>query len=413
MRFCLLVSLLRLALSPFAVAPLCLSSLCGCASRDDAATEQPAVAPGQPVSARVLAARRIELRYVLPEQDVAAKSTATQWSLGAPVKDELADPNQIVYDGAYIEKYVDRAIGPIACGPATYVIVTPQGERSVVAGLDGAYLGQRFSAEDLVRFLKTRAVGKRIERVFRVNNAEAVKVLRDHPESLATKQLHESPWDKDTRTIIYLLGLVQYEPAYPLLVSLAQDGNPGIRYDAIIALGRMAGGVPAAIDELEKLLGNKNDGGTAADALAMAGDPALPAILRALDHPDWMARNHLVFSVGRHADPSVAAPALRKVMAHRDAEMREWGVAVVADLISRGGPEEGKPYVAELAARLLEDSNKNTRRGAALALLNMKSFAAPAEAALRQAAEKEQNSQARDFAQQALQGLKADGERQP
>jgi hypothetical protein len=91
MRFCLLVSLLRLALFPCAVAPLCLSSLCGCASRDDAATERPAVAPAQPVSARVLAAGRIELRYVLPEQEVAAKSTATQWSLGVPVKGELAE----------------------------------------------------------------------------------------------------------------------------------------------------------------------------------------------------------------------------------------------------------------------------------------------------------------------------------
>jgi len=240
-----------------------------------------------------------------------------------------------------------------------------------------------------------------------------VKALRDYPESLATKQLHKSPWDKDTRTIIYLLGLIQYEPAYPSLVALTKDANPGIRFDAIIALGRMADGVPAAIDELEKLLGNKDDGRTAANALAMAGERALPAIIRALDHPDYLARNQVVFSLGSHADPPVAAPALRKVMAHSDAEMREWGLAIVADLISRGGPEEGKPYVSELAACLKEDSNENTRRGAALALLNMKSFAAPAEAALKHAAEKEQNSQARDSAQQALQGLKAERERQP
>src|SRR5205085_8625965 len=51
-----------------------------------------------------------------------------------------------------------------------------------------------------------------------------------------------------------------------------------------------------------------------------------------------------------------------------------------------------------------------TRRGAALALLNMKSFAAPAESALRQAAEKEQDSQGREFARMALQELKSEQE---
>jgi hypothetical protein len=373
------------------------AALAGCGNPGTAATGQP--------SARVLSAGRIEVRYVLPEQDAASKSTAKQWSLAAPVEGELSDPNRIVYDRAYMEKYVEWAIGPIACGPAAYVIVTPQGEMSFVSGPN--HLGQKFKAEDLIRFLKTRTTGNRIERVFRVKNAEAVKVLRDYPES---KQLQESPWDRDTRMVIQLLGLAQYEPAYASLVGLTKDANPGIRFDALIALGRMAGGVPAAIDELEKLLGNKDDGGTAAEALAMAGEGALPAILRALDHPDWMVRNHVVCSLGSHADPSVAVPALRKVLAHSDAEMREWGVAVVADLIAHGGPEEGKPYVAKLASCLLEDTNPNTRRGAALALLNMKSFAAPAEAALRQAAA-DQNSEARDIAQKALEGLKFERER--
>jgi hypothetical protein len=85
----------------------------------------------------------------------------------------------------------------------------------------------------------------------------------------------------------------------------------------------------------------------------------------------------------------------------------------VVDLITKGGPQEGKPYLAELAALLKEDPNENTRHGAALALLNMKEFAAPAEETLRYAAEKEQNSQARDFAQRALQELQVERERQP
>jgi hypothetical protein len=119
----------------------------------------------------------------------------------------------------------------------------------------------------------------------------------------------------------------------------------------------------------------------------------------------------VVFALGRHADAAIATPVLRRVLVHSDAEVRECGVAVVADLIARGGPEEGKPYVEDLAARLSEDTSANARRGAALALLNMKSFAASAESALRQAAEKEQDSQGRDFASRALRELKSEQER--
>jgi len=385
----------------------------GCFAGCQQTHQQPS--QGQSPQARVIQETVVEVRYRLPNQEsLKGESSSGRWGLAAPVEAELSDPNRIVYDQSYVEKYVDWAANtPIADGPGIYVIVTPQGERSVSSGRDAAYLGKRFSAEHLVGFLQARTAGKSVERTFQVNSAEAVKALRDYPESLAAKRLNESPWDRDTRAVIQLLGLVPYEPAHPQLVALAKDANPGIQFDAIIALGRIARGVPAAIDDLEKLLDDKATRRTAASALAMAGEPALPAIMRALDHPDETARNHVVFSLGRHADPDVAVPALRKVLVHPDAQMREWGVAVIVDLITGGGPEAGQPFVAELATRLVEDPNENTRRGAALALLNMKSLAAPAEAALRHAAEKDQNSQARDFAQRALQALKDEPEQQP
>src|SRR5688572_21606989 len=176
--------------------------------------------PGQQGSkrAKVVQAKFIEVRYRLPNQQaLAGKSSVARWGLAAPVEAELADPNRIVYDQEYIEKYVDwAAAGSIACGPATYVIVTPQGERSVQSGHDELYLGQRFSAEDFLTFLKTRAAGMSVERTFRVNHAEAVKLLRENPESSAARQLQESPWDRDTRIVVGLLGLIPYEPAYPL-----------------------------------------------------------------------------------------------------------------------------------------------------------------------------------------------------
>src|SRR5262245_27384592 len=228
--------------------------------------------------AKIIQGTLIEVRYRLPDQEaLKGESSAARWGLAAPVEAGLSDPNRIVYDQHYIEQYVEwAAITPIACGPGSYVIVTPQGERTVHSGSDEAYLGNRFSADHLVAFLKTRMAGKSVERTFRVDNAEAAMVLRDYPDSHAAKRLFESPWDRDARMIIGLLGLVPYEPAYPMLVTLAKDPNAGIQYEAIMALGRLAGAVPAAVDELEKLLGDKSASKPAAGAVAMAGSPGLP-----------------------------------------------------------------------------------------------------------------------------------------
>jgi hypothetical protein len=155
--------------------------LTGCQSAHEERAQQ------GPARVKVVREKFIEVRYRLPNQQaLAAKSSAARWGLAAPAQGELADPNRIVYDQEYIEKYVDWAANaPIACGPATYVIVTPQGERSVQTGHDAIYLGRRFSAEDLVKFLKTRAAGTSVERTFRIGHAEAVKVLRDNPESMS------------------------------------------------------------------------------------------------------------------------------------------------------------------------------------------------------------------------------------
>jgi HEAT repeat protein len=398
---CLFMKLISLAIVMGGWAWICFA---GCQATYEAPAQK------GPARAKVADGKFIEVRYRLPNQQaLAGKSSAARWGLAAPVEAGQADPNRIVYDQEYIEKYVDwAAAGSIACGPATYVIVTPQGERSVQSGHDELYLGQRFSAEAFLTFLKTRAAGMSVERTFRVNHAEAVKLLRENPESSIARQLQESPWDRDTRMVVGLLGLIPYEPAYPLIVSLAKDPNRDVQDAAILALGRLAGRVPAAVDELEKLLGEESARSAAASALVMAGEAALPAITRSLDHPDWIVRNLMVHSLGSHADAAIATPVLRRVLLHSDAEVREWGVGVIVDRIARGGPEQGQPFAEALSARLVEDTSANTRRSAALALLNMKLFAAPAESALRQAAEKEKDSQARRFASEALQALESE-----
>jgi HEAT repeat protein len=357
----------------------------------------------EPKRATVVEVQFVELRYTLPEQeDAAGKSTAARWGVGAPVENEISHPTKIIYDQAYIEKYVDWMMQEHGCGSAEYWIVTPHGERTVQGGLDEVYLGRRFAADDLVEFLKSRVEGKRAERTFRGTNEKAVKVLRGQTGS--AKRLEDSPWDNDTRSVITLLGLAEYGPARPYLAALAKEENSATRYVAAIALGRVARADAKAVDDLETLLGNEATRSEAATGLVAAGKSALPVLLRALDHRDKVVRNQVVHAMAG-ADDAVSIPVLRQGMAHADSELRERSVTTVVDWIQRRGPESGKPFVNDLATLLCDDTNVNTRRGAALALENMKSFAAPAKAALARAAEKEGNSKVGEFAKMALEEI--------
>ena len=71
----------------------------------------------------------------------------------------------------------------------------------------------------------------------------------------------------------------------------------------------------------------------------------------------------------------------------------------------RPGSEAGEPFVDVLAKRLTDESS-DTRRGAALALLNMGARAAGAKATLKKAAAEDSSSSVRDFAKRALAAIR-------
>src|SRR5262245_25536927 len=105
----------------------------------------------------------VTVRFLLPVQEKQPGSVE-KWGLAAPVVDGFSDPNLIVYDDDYVERYLPRMIhSPPQCGAATYSISTPDGIIKFTGGLDTVYLGRDFRADDLVRFLKTRTEGKRAE----------------------------------------------------------------------------------------------------------------------------------------------------------------------------------------------------------------------------------------------------------
>jgi len=345
------------------------------------------------------------LRYWLPAQDLSAKkSSVERWGLAAPIIGEFSDPNALVYDQAYIDAYVNWAIDtPISCGPATYWIATPQKVLEVNSGLDEAELGRRFRADDLLAFLKRRIDGKAIERTFKINRADAAKMLREQPESLVARRLGQSPWDGHTATVVSLLGLAQYKPAYPLLKSLVKDRSPGVRYAAVIGLGRLSAVVPEAVPALARLLPDKELGGDAATALTFAGAAAVPVFIEAMNHPDDIVRNRAVYGL-RGLDLEVGLPGLLAALEHKDTTIRKQGLSVVIDLQGRSVPVGKDALVAALGRRLL-DGDDETRRSAAIALVNLKGAAARARPALLKAAAGDPDDTIRRCAQQALDAI--------
>lgn len=344
------------------------------------------------------------LTYRLPAKS-AGESTAETWGLAAPKDDEgYSDPNRIVYDDAYVDAYVDWAVNsPIACGAATYRVSTPDGVKNVSSGLDESYLGGQFRAERLMAFLKQRLEGEAVERTFRVTNAELARVLRENPDSTSARRLKLSPWDRDTCSVISLLGLVRYKPALPQFKALLEDPNAGVRYTAFVAIGRLAAEMPDAVDHLVGLLGDEHRGGDAASALALADAAAVPALMTAIDSDEPTVRHRAVGVLGG-IPIEAAEPALLAALDHRDEELRHVAVAVVLDMQTRGVAIDSDKLIDAVARRLADDANDDTRRTAAIVLLN----AGPRAARVRDVLEKaaaDRSSYAAGYAKRAIEAI--------
>jgi HEAT repeat protein len=349
----------------------------------------------------------VTLRYLLPVQDPAEKkSSAVQWGVAAPVVDGFSDPNLIVYDQAYMERYVHWAVDtPIACGEAMYLITAAEGVLQVSGGLDESYLGQRFRADDLLRFLRTRTEGKTVERTFRVEYPEAVRVVQEHPQSLAARRLRHSPWERDTLSVVRLLSLARYKQAHPLFQALLKDPSLEVRTAVVLALGRIAAVVPEAIKDLTRLLPDLGLGSAAADGLTMAGGVAVPALIEAMNHQDAIVNNRAVFALARLHPFGDAVPGLLAALEHRNHTIRKWALSVVIDLQGRGVTITSHELIDTLGLRLA-DGDDEIRLQAAIALVNLKEGAARARPALLKAAE-DPNSMVGQYAREALKAIDA------
>ncbi len=275
----------------------------------------------------------------------------------------------IVYDDTRILNHVAALLsGDTICGCAKYSVVTPNGIVEFTGSLDKLYLGSKFDAEDLLAFLKLRLDGKTVEREFRIKNPKLAEAYRERIKKgkRFTARLSYSPWDKDVASAMSLLSQAQHSSARETFVRLTEDSTAHIRYTAVHGLGQLAPKDPRAVNDLVQLLSNKELRRLAAEAMGQAGKVAVPALIKALDHPDEVTRNHVIFGIAR-ADNTVSIPVLNVGLRSKDSSMRLWATNVIVDMLGRGVRIENKDIMARLTD-LLSDQDSDTRRCAKIAL---------------------------------------------
>lgn len=108
----------------------------------------------------------------------------------------------------------------------------------------------------------------------------------------------------------------------PLIAAL---GNQDwiVRMHATKALGRIKN--PSAIEPLIPLLQDKVKAvrEEATVALAAIGNAALPSLLEALKHPEWLVRLHAVEALGKMRSPAAVEPLLSALFNDHDQAIRE------------------------------------------------------------------------------------------
>ena len=347
----------------------------------------------------------IVLHYILPAAQVPGATPGARHRSGGD-SDGTSDPTSIVYDETRVREHVRCVLSGLCIdGVANYSILTPEGPIKFHGGLDEEYLGTAFNADDLTSFLQRRLDGETVEREFRIKDPDLVAAYRKRRTQNSERveeRLSLSPWDRDTVAVINLLSKGRYAPARPLFSEMTHDQSKPVRYSAVFALGRIAPAAPEVVADLALLLSDQELRPEAVDAMAMAGEVAVPALIQALEHPDEAVRNRVV-----HALPwmavDAATPVLLAALRHDTPSIRLWAVSAVADMQGRGMDVSDRAIVDALAA-LLQDENADTRRRAAISLLNLGPAAARAILALKAAA-KDPRPSVRRYATEAIRAI--------
>jgi HEAT repeat protein len=153
----------------------------------------------------------------------------------------------------------------------------------------------------------------------------------------------------------------------PGLIRALRNRDPAVQYDAVEALGELAD--PAATDALLGALTGDHYSGIrwkAAEALAKIGSPAVPSLIRALDHPDEDIRWKAAVTLGEIGDPRCIEPLIG-LLSDTDRFVRSRAAYALSCI--------GSPAIPALS-ETLEEAPSEVRRGIVTALGKMNDPAA-------------------------------------
>jgi hypothetical protein len=304
--------------------------------------------PPQPSTA-IAAEKAPTVRYMVPADQPEVASSSPKWGLAAPVVEACSDPNQIVYDGQYLEAYFEWAHGrTISCGIGTYCFVTPEGEILVESGLDERYLGMRFRTADLIRFLERRLDSPKVYREFTVPGASAMR------PRFVQECSQVSPWDRDTSTVISLLAKAESKEAYPHFTRLLDDPSLRVREAVLMGLSRISNVVPKAADDIARMLEVSELRGVAVTALSLAGENAVPAIVHAFDHRDSTVRNQAVVAITCMPSIDAAVRCLITALNHDYLDVRVRALDALQYMLSQKVQIQNPELIAILEQRVKE-----------------------------------------------------------
>lgn len=129
-----------------------------------------------------------------------------------------------------------------------------------------------------------------------------------------------------------ILASIADERVYGPLVVALRSADWIVRMHAAKALGRVKN--RAAVDPLIPLLQDKVKAvrEEVATALASIGEAAIPSLLEALQHTEWLVRLHAVESLGKTKSPRAVEPLLALLFNDQDSAVREDIVKALGDI---------------------------------------------------------------------------------
>jgi HEAT repeat protein len=129
-----------------------------------------------------------------------------------------------------------------------------------------------------------------------------------------------------------ILATIADERVLAPLITALRSGDWIVRMHAAKALGRVRNAV--AVEPLIPLLQDKVKAvrEEAAAALVAIGDAAIPSLLKALQHEDWLVRLHAVESLGKARSKRAVVPLLSVLFNDPDSAVREDAVRALGEI---------------------------------------------------------------------------------